>query len=227
MAIHVSSKHLQIDKAKSTVAVIIAVTSIVTIFCLVSSKALLSQAAYQRKVLHQRRQAVSQLRTDATQANQLVDNYKQIFQGNNPANIIGGKNTTDPNAIPPDGDNSRVVLDALPTKYDFPALITSVANILTKDGIASPSIGGSDQSTSIDSKPSAKPQPTVIQISIGGNSSYKGVQTLIADLERSIRPFDVTSVQIAGSGSQISISLAVNTYFQPAKEFNTGTETIR
>jgi len=227
MAVAVSKKHLEVNKTQTRVALIIAVATVITIFCLISCKTLLSQAAYQRKVLHAKREAIKQLKIDATNAHQLVNNYNQVFEGNDAANIIGGKNTTSAGAVPPDGDNGRIVLDALPTTYDFPALITSVNNILNRNGIGAPSISGSDESLTLQSQPTAQPQPQTIKLTIGGGSNYAGVQRLITDLERSIRPFDVVNLQLAGSDAQMTVNATVNTYFQPAKQFNVQTKVIQ
>jgi hypothetical protein len=227
MDLKISTKHLKIDKAQSTAIIVIVAASVVTIFCLISSKALISQANYQRRVLHARRDAVKKLNSNVTAANKLINYYNSVFEGNNPDNIIGGKNVTSAGAVPPDGDNARIVLDALPSKYDFPALITSVTNILNRDGITNPSIGSIDQSATIDSKPSVNPQSVIIQLTVSGSGNYGNIQTLVKDLERSIRPFDTVNVQISGSVTQMSISLNMNTYFQPAKTFTIEQKALR
>src|SRR5439155_22125 len=134
-------------------------------------------------------------------------NYAQVFEGSDPANIIGGKNTTNTSAVPPDGDNGRIVLDGLPTSYDFPALITSVNNILSRDNITNPSIAGNDESLMLKSQPTGQPQPQTIKLSVSGTNSYAGVQRLIRDFERSIRPFDITNLQLTGNESQMSVTI--------------------
>lgn len=220
MKLKISTKHLQIDKAQSTIVLVIAAATIVTVFCLVSSKALLSQAAYQRKVLSETNQTKDKLEANIKAADSLVDNYKNVFIGKSPSNIIGGRNTDDPGAKPPDGTNNRIILDALPTSYDFPALVTSVAFILTNANMTNPNIAGTDQSSEISSAPLANPQPVPINISVSGSSSYANVQQLIKDFERSIRPFDVMSITLSGGESMMQVNMNMNTYFQPAKDLS-------
>ena len=175
----ITMKRVQIDKAKSNMLFVVTVSTIVAMFCLASAKSLINQATYQRKVLHERRVAISQLEKNLTTAGNLASQYK-IF--NSPStNLIGGKSTADPNAQPPDGDNARIVLNALPSIYDFPALISSVTKILNGQNIAIPSIGGADASASIDNAPTTNPQPQTIALTIGGSSNINGVQRLIAD----------------------------------------------
>lgn len=221
-----SVKHLQINKARSRASVVVAVATVVTIFSLVSTKSLLSQAAFQRRVINAKHAADKQLETNVKNAQQLVNQYNQVFEGSNPTNIIGGQNDKSNTATPPNGDNARIILDALPSKYDFPALITSLSKIISHDGITGASISGSDQTATVDSKASTSPKPVPIQITITGTATYPAVKTLINDLERSIRPFDITNLQLNGGESRMTVTLAMTTYFQPAKSLDLTTEEI-
>ncbi|MBI2589283.1 hypothetical protein HYW35_03750 [Candidatus Saccharibacteria bacterium] len=227
MAIVLSKKRLQIDKTQSRMLIVIALSTVVIVFCLVSAKALLARATYQNRVINARHAAIKQIEQNIKNANTLVTQYNDVFVGTNPTNIIGGKNDPSPNALPPDGDNGRIVLDALPISYDFPALLTSVSKILANNSIGGPAIGGSDQSSAVNSDPSAHPSPAKIDLSISGGGSYQGAQTLIKDFERSIRPFDITKLSLSGSESSLAITIGLNTYFQPAKSLMITSKEIR
>ena len=96
MKIQLTGKtRLEIDKDQSTMILVIAVATIVTVFCLVSTKALFSQAAYQRRVVNARHSAENQLKTNIQNATTLADQYKNVFEGTAALNAIGGKNTTE------------------------------------------------------------------------------------------------------------------------------------
>jgi hypothetical protein len=196
-------KGLKNNQTESRLVVIVAVATIISVFCLVSAKTLLSQALYHKRVLDARHEAVDKLNANVEAANTLVQQY-QAFQNGNPTNIIGGKNSTDANLRPPDGDNARIVLDALPSNYDFPALISSIAKILSDKGVTAPSVDGSDDSNTVDAQPKANPEVATIKLEIRGTTNYKAARSLIKDLERSIRPFDVTKVDIQGSNSSMT-----------------------
>lgn len=215
MRLGFSTKRLQIDKAQSTILLVVCVSTAVTIFSLISTKSLLSQAAYHRREVAAKKTALKQINDNVSAATNLVTQY-QAFNNTNP-NAIGGKNSQDPGVKPPDGTNSRVVLDALPSKYDFPALVSSVSNILATNNIVSPSVSGTDQSSTVSGAPTVVPQAISIPMTISGTASYASLQSLIRDLERSIRPFDVTNLQIRGSADNISFTLDSTTYFQPPK----------
>src|ERR1035438_5306204 len=122
----ISTKQLKIDKANSTIVLVLAICSFVFVFSLVASKALISQYTYQNRVTSARQTTVNQLNTDKQEATTLINSYNTFI--NQPANIIGGSSSGTGNQ---DGTNVKVILDALPVKYDFPALVTSVQNLIS------------------------------------------------------------------------------------------------
>lgn len=228
MKIQVTSKRsVELDTAESYLMGIIALATVLTVFCLVSAKALLSQAAYQQRVINARNAAKTQIQTNISRANTLIKQYNDVFQGTNATNVLGGNNTTDPNAVPPDGTNGRLVLDALPTTYDFPALLTSLQTLVTNDGIGGPTIGGTDQSTTSNSQPAASPSPVKIDMTLTGTASYANVQKLIQDMERSIRPIDITKLTFSGDQSNLTVNINFSTYYQPAKSLNVNNKEVR
>lgn len=212
MNLHISSKRLKIDQANSSIMIIIAVASVLTIFALVSSKSLLSQAAYQRRVLNAKRDTIKQLKANIDNVDKLISQYK-VFESQDP-NLLGGSRT---GQGPTDGNNSRIVLDALPSTYDFPALTSSIEKILSNQQINTRSISGTDNEASNNETVSGNPQPVAMNLAIDSDSDYNGVKTLINDLERSIRPFDIINMSLSGTESSMNISISVNTYYQPAK----------
>lgn len=225
--INPSRMHLRITKANSAIMVVIAIATAVSVFCLVSSKALISQAAYQRRVLHERRVTLGVLDKDQSSVTTLMDQYTKVFEGSSSLNYIGGKNDSSASAVPPNGTNSRIVLDSLPTSYDFPALISSVSSILSSAGITNPSISGTDQTATASNTPMPSPQPVPIVLSVGGTGSYGAVQQLVSAFERSTRPFDITNIQLSGSSSSMTINLQMTTYYQPAKAFTVGSKEVQ
>jgi len=227
MKIILSKKRLQIDKNQSRMMVVIAVSTVIIVFSLVSAKALLARATYQNRVINARHTATKQIEQNIKNANTLVTQYNDVFVGTNSTNIIGGKNNPGPNASPPDGDNGRIVLDGLPLSYDFPALLTSVSKILTNNSIGGPAIGGSDQSSAVNSSSSANPSPAKIDLSISGSGGYHSAQTLVKDFERSIRPFDITKLSLSGSESNLAMSIGLSTYYQPAKSLMINSKEVR
>lgn len=218
---------MKMDKAESTILGIVVGATIITVFCLTSAKVLMGQALYQQRVISARNSSVKQLNQDIKNSNTLSAQYNSVFLGSAGENIIGGSNTAGDNTVPPDGDNGKIVLDALPTTYDFPALLTSMSKLLGTDGIGAQSIGGTDQATTIDSSPTYSPQPQPINLTVSGTSSYAGAKKVLTDLERSTRPFDVTHLSLSGNEANLSISMDLTTYYQPAKTLSIPSKEIK
>lgn len=189
----------------------------VAVFCLLGSKTLLSKTLYQQRVISASHKAVKQLDTNLSRSTNLTNQYSSLFENSDPQNVLGHKNDNSAQAVPPDVDNARLALDAMPTIYDYPATLASITKILTTDGLSEPSITGTDQTGTISSEPSSNPKPVAITLGISGTGSYTAVQRVLKDLERSIRPFDVTNLQLSGTETHLALNATVTTYFQPAK----------
>jgi len=224
MKLSLSPKQIKINEANSTMFTVVAVATIISVFCLVSTKTLFSQLTHQRRVIAARSAANKQLNTNIDAANNLKTQF-DVFNSSNP-NIIGG--IADNNSTgPKDGDNARITLDALPSQYDFPALVTSLEKILDNRNIASPTVEGTDQLDQVDNNSTAQPKPFLIALKVGGISNYSNIQDLIKDLEKSIRPFDITSLELTGSQTKMQVTFNINTYYQQARSLDNGTKEVK
>ena len=193
------------------------------IFSLVASKTLVSQAMYQNRVSSAKKQALTQLNTDIAATKKLVDSYKK-FDGT-ATNVIGGSAT---GSGPNDGSNSKLVLDALPSKYDFPALATSLEKVIDNRGLQIQSIQGTDDEVAQQgNQSSTTPQPIAMpfQITVVGN--YASIKGLITDFRNSIRPFQIQTITISGGEDNMTLELAAQTFYQPERDFNIGTKVIK
>jgi hypothetical protein len=209
----ISTKRLAIVKANARMVGIVAAASFVTVFCLVASKAVLSQNQYQARVISEKEKAHSQLQKNIKAFNDLAAHYKAWNATS--TNVIGGVSTgTGDN----DGTNAKIILDSLPSSYDFPALTASLEKILTDHGFKG-SISGTDDELSQQSN-TASPNPTPVEIPFSfsvDNASYGSVNQLISLLEHSIRPIQVDSLDLSGGSSNMTVNVKAHTYYQPGK----------
>ena len=130
-----SEKRLLINQANSRIVAVTTAASFIVVFCLVASYTLVGELAYQNRVLGKKKAALSQLKTDINSVQTLETSYTAFVQ--TPQNVLGG-NTHGQGGM--DGDNAKIVLDALPSKYDFPALATgyrysAVATRMTRSAL--------------------------------------------------------------------------------------------
>jgi hypothetical protein len=218
-----STKRIQIDKANLTIVVVTSIAAFVTVFCLVGSKALLDQRAYQSKVISKKEIAKKQLTENIQAVDSLVNSYKAFTSG--PLNLIGGLTTGTGDR---DGDNAKIVLDALPSKYDFPALASSLEKMVQDNGTQIVNIQGTDDELNQEgNRASVTPQPVEMPFEVSVRGNYSAIQNLISVFEKSIRPFPIQSISISGKDSQISLDIKAKTYYQPEKSLNIKSETVK
>jgi hypothetical protein len=213
-----------IDKANVTVVATVSIAAFVTMFSLVATKSLLSQRSYQARVITAREEARNQLDANKKAADTLVSSY-QRFVSEQP-NRIGGSSTGTGER---DGDNARIVLDALPSKYDFPALTTSLEKLVKGQNLVISAISGiDDESNQQKTASSATPQPVEIPFKLGVKGAYDNIHSLVDVLERSIRPFSINQLELkAGGNNELELTIDGKTYYQPEKSFEFKSEVVK
>jgi hypothetical protein len=219
----VSQKKVLIDKASKRVVIVTCVAAFVVVFSAVASQSLFSQMLYQNRVVSAKKDALSQLEKNKQAVDKLDSSYAAFV--NNPQNVIGGSSNGDGSQ---DGDNSKIILDALPSKYDFPALATSLEKLLTSQNIDIQNIGGIDEELAQGTPTvSGKPVPLPIPFQLSAQGNYQTVQNLIKTFEASIRPIQIQTMSLSGNNTNVTIDIAAQTYYQPAKSFTIGKKVIK
>lgn len=208
--LQISFKRLAIDKATKTILGSLVLTAAVAVFALVASRALFMQLQYQNKVIGAKKTALKQLKSNINAVNSLVGAYKAFDES--AESIIGT----------PD-KNSKIVLDALPSKYDFPALATSLEKILS--GYEIESISGNDDEVAQQSAAGS----TVVEIPflVGVTTNFASIQKLIEDFDRSIRPLHILSLELSGSDDSMKMDITAKTYYQSEKTLEIKTQELQ
>jgi hypothetical protein len=216
MANETSIKRILINKANTSIVIYVSVAAFITVFSLVATKTLISQAAYQNKVISTKRTAVHQLKDDIAATDTLKTAY-DAFNGT-AQNIIGG-NPDGQGAQ--DGKNAKIILDALPSSYDFPGLTTSLEALLNGQHVKITSISGTDDEVAQSgNQSSASPQPIAIPFTTVSEGSYADAQNVISAYEKSIRPMQLLGIDLAGNKGKLTLTVNAQTYYQPAKSLN-------
>jgi hypothetical protein len=220
------TKRALISKANSTMVIATAVAAFIFIFSMVASKALFSQASYQNKVIDQKKKALATLKGNVSAVGSLKESYRSFVE--TPRNVLGG-NPGGTGAQ--DGDNAKIVLDALPSKYDFPALATSLEKLITAQGLEIQAISGTDdevqQSTGSASGTSPVPVPIPFQVRVSG--SFDAIKNLIDNFERSIRPIQIKKIDMSAeaNGNNLTALIDAQTFYQPEKSLTIRTEVVK
>ena len=217
----ISLKQLSIDKDNTAIVIAVGLASFIVIFSLVASNALLKQRAYQSRVITQKKAALKQLKTNVSEIEKLKTSYQTFAEEQQ--NILEGSATGQGSK---DGDNPRIILDALPSKYDFPALATSMEKVFKPYNLESLT-GTDDELGQATAAASATPQPVEIPFAVTMNGSAQTSKEILQLFEKSIRPMQIQRLTLNGQANQLKISVDGKTYFQPQKKFDVKTEKVQ
>ena len=211
--------NIKLDKSKTNSVTLLGIAVFVLVFGLFTIKTLFGFYAYQNIVISAQKASLSNIDQDQQVANNVETSYKAFV--NQPNNIIGGSSTGTSSTS---GNNAKIILDALPETYDFPALMSSMQALLTTPGITVQSLTGSDTSlTQI-----VSPQPVPIPISFSVQGSYANIQNLFSILNRSVSPIDILSVELSGTDTDLTASITAQTYYyEPSSGIFSSTEIIK
>jgi hypothetical protein len=217
------TKRSLIGKANGTIVIATAAAAFVLVFAMVAGKSLVDQMSYQNRVIGAKKLALKQLRADLEARDSLEDAYKG-FVAQNP-NALGGDSE---GAGEREGDNTKLALDSLPSKYDFPALTTSLEKIITGQGLAIMGISGTDQEVDqIDKQTSPNPEPVAMPFQIRVVGSYPSIQGLVDVFLRSIRPFQIQIIELSGDESNMTATIDAQTFYQPEKSLEIKQEVVK
>lgn len=223
MAKSALTKRVLIDKANTQVVIFTSVAAFILVFSLVACKTLISQATYQNRVIGAKNTAVQQLEKDVSATGDLTKAYKAFV--NSPSNVISGISD---GTGPKDGNNAQIVLDALPSSYDFPALTTSLEKLITAQNLTINSITGTDDEVAQSGNTtSGAPQSVAMPFEINVTGDYAAIQALIGEFEHSIRPFQVQTVSFSGDQNKLTADITAQTFYQPAKAFKLNSTVVK
>lgn len=218
-----SIKHTLIDKANSRLVMTVSIAAFLVVFSLIASKVLWQQAVYQARVIGKKQAAASQLEKNIAAMDKLKPSYDAFV--NTATNDIGGNSL---GVGPKDGDNAKLILDALPSKYDFPELTTNLENLVNDQGVRITGISGVDDEIAQSTNSySPDPRPVDMPFQISVSSDYGRLQGLIRALEHSIRPIKVLTLDVSGSHDKMTMNISAVTYYQPAKSLTIRSEVVK
>lgn len=208
-----SVKKQQLIKANSSMVVIVGVTAFIAVFCLVASKALWTKMNYQNRVISAKEEARDQSRENIAASDELIKSYNAFVATDN--NVIGGRSEGKGDK---DGDNAQIILDALPSQYDFPGLTTSLEKIIKdNNGTDIQSISGTDDEVTQSAKDDNVNNPIEMPFELTASGNYDAVSNLISLFDRSIRPIYIGQLKLSGSNSELEIAITGKSYYQPAR----------
>ncbi len=220
---HKSVKHDIIDRTNSRMILMVGIATFIFVASGFAAKSLISQSLYQNRVISEKEKALSQINTNKKSLEELKKSFDS-FQSQT-ENILGGSSTGEG---PLDGKNASLILDALPSEYDYPGLSSSFEKILKEGGYTIGSIGGTEDPTlAANSEPARSITPTEIPYAFTVRTDVEGMKKLLGTLERSIRPMYVDSMQIQVGDNILQARVGLHTFFTQTKTFDLGSKEIK
>lgn len=213
------SKRQQISASSKTVFLWVAGASVLASFSVVAVVFLTRQLVFNEKVLAEKAQTESNVKSNLTAADGLRDNVGLLLS--NPA--LNSVKTAS------DDTNIQVVFDALPVSYDSANFGASLQNVLLNGAVTSieslnvvspgdNSAGGTQADTG------SGPQAMPFTLTITGSADQ--IRTALANMEESIRPIKVTALTIDG-GSPLTARISGETYYDPAVTLSLTKKTVK
>lgn len=200
------SRREQVKKAGSTVFVVVAMASVVVMFSVISMRFLWDKKNYNGRVISAKTKARDDIRSNIENLKRLAEQFPQLESSATA--------------------NSKTILHALPPVYDYAALASSIDYLATVSGVVSDTNIGEDMSATAETSATiSKPVELPLTLSVSG--SYESIRQYILNLERSLRPVHITSVEYSGSNSNLQATLQATTYYQPVRSLDVLRSTIQ
>ena len=217
---HKSEKHEKVDSENAKIVASVGGAAFIVVFCLFAAQALISQSLYQNRVISEKKEALSILEDNKTSVEELRSSYTAFISEEE--NVIGGSRSGSGVA---DGDNAKIVLDALPGEYDYPGLASSIEKVLDDGGYTIEAVGGSEDVALAGSQDSTTPVEIPYPFSVSASPS--ATQELLETLEKSIRPLYVDSLTIRSSQAGLRTSIGLRTFYQPGVIYELDSKVVR
>lgn len=218
------TKRVLIEKANTTTVIAAGIAAFLVVFSAVAARSLVSQASYQNAVISAKKDTLKTIEDNLEARKNLTSSYEAFVAPSK--NIIGG------NAVGSsvqDGDNATIILDALPSKYDYPGLVSSLDKVVQSQGAVLEKVNGIDEEVAQAAQTSSgMPQPIPMPFDFAAKGAYQQVQGLTQQFEKSIRPIQVQKISIlANDQGGVTATVTAQTFYQPAKKLELKKEVFK
>ncbi len=207
-------KRQQIASSNKTMFIWVAAASVLVAFAIVISIFLVKQIIFVERVLIEKNKTIGTLDENLKTANALDTNVKKLRADKNLTLARSGASD----------NNLDVIIDAMPYAADDVALGSSLQSVLlTGASIESLTIETTNSDTVSESSVNlvglaqvGDAQPMVFSFKATGSGDQ--LKAILDRLNRSIRPINITSIQVEAAGADnLTATIQAVTYYQPLK----------
>ena len=205
-------KRQQIEVAGRTMFIWVAIAAVALSFCLATGQYLFTKWDFNNKIINKKNTASQTLTNNYANAQKLVEQIDNLSANQDLASVKTSA----------DDQNTKSVLDALPTTDDPAALATSLQQvILSRSGVTieSISVPTSGEAETSDSTTATTSGPQEMKFSISVSGTYDKIKTLVNDFNRTIRPMKIENMTLNGSDTNLRATFDIVTYYQARKPY--------
>jgi Pilus assembly protein, PilO len=129
------------------------------------------------------------------------------------------------------GQNSTLVLNALPAGSDFSLVSSLMESLTSQSGLqlrsVTPAVVTTTATGAAAPAPAAGNGPQNFSFSISVGGPYAGLVQFLSNLEHSARPVRVTDITVTGTGASLNADIQLVTYVQDKADLKPKLETIK
>lgn len=211
-------KRQQISAANKMIFVWIVGASVIVSMCLVGGQFLVRQALFNQKIITAKGATVNTLNAN-------IKNVATLTRAVDA--LVANQDLAAARANPTDS-TLKVVLDALPTENNLTGLASSLQNVVLKpSGVSVQDLGISQQTTAETADGPASQTAIATNFTFGVRADYAQTQTMLKDMERSIRPIDVKTLSLQGQGAALQVNVNADTYYLPPRTVKLGSKEVK
>ena len=221
-------KRAQIASANKQMFAWVAIAAVVVVVCAVLMFNFVQRITYQAEVNGELNKTAQTLSGNID----TIDSLKKEVD-----KLNTDKNLNLPNLRSDDSTAFQVVLDALPTEDDRVSLGSSLQQrILAPSGISieqisvtgvgSVGVDASEVDEAGEGASIVNPEAQAITFSFVIHGNYDNIQNALRDIERTIRPITIDSLNLQGTDEALQATVNATTYYVPKVDWRTGEKTI-
>ncbi len=218
------TKRQQIAKVNKAIFIWVAAASAIISLSVVALQFVVRQGIFNAEIIK------TQSKTNSIVA-QNIESAKTLKQN---VDALQANNDLSSAKAAPSDNNLKVILDALPTSGDTTTIANSLySQVLAKSGVevTSISVGGAQAegvpttATVVPVAATGPQNPLPVTFSVGVKGSLAQIRTTLENIERVLRPFNITLLNIkAGADGALEVTINGDTYYLQESTVQLGSE---
>lgn len=198
-------KRRQIQRASRAMFIWVAIAAMLVSFSVVALQFFAQQWLFNNKVLAAKYKANDTLSKSIHSVDALKSNINGLVANPDLSSVRNSNNE----------NNLQVILDALPTKADVAATATSIQQVIAAGSGVSLDSLSPPTDADVNAADSSVTGVQPLQFSLVAIGTYQQIQSFLQNLEKTIRPMNIVTLDVSGADASLRANITLNTYYLP------------